>query len=270
MWYKKSIMTAVLVLVISTSIPAFSWPLGIGVTSYYSYWNPAWSEGFDNVEIDPALLVGPVLSLTVFDTFTLTGFMMVSVNNPRSRYSLPLAGVGNVGIVSNVERLEAELSLMYLVNRYFRILAGYKTQLYNEEDTPETVIVPVGYTSRVDFWKNSFQISGPGAGMALILPVADAFSLSISTSLIYLAIDHTSPRLKQMGMEIYSEGIDYNYTGTGNNTAITASYYFPSMNTVISLGGRFQFLHYKAEGDAPSMGNDYYYGITFAALYLFY
>ena len=254
-------------LFIIISVPAFSWPLGIGVTSYYSFWEPAWSDNFENVEIDPALLAGPVISCSFLGDFTLTGFLMFNMNDVQARYSIPMAGVGNVNIVSNVERLEGEMSLMYSVNRYFRVLAGYKLQIYNENEIPERSSVPAGYVNFISNWQNGFQVSGPGAGVVVAMPLAAGFSISISTSLIYVSVKNSTPVLFTMGSEIHSKGVEYIYSGIGNNTSVSISYYLPSMNTAISLGGRFQYLRYDGKGDAPELENDYYYGATLTAVY---
>lgn len=251
------------------SVSAYSWTLGAGVTSYYSYWDPAWSENYNSVEIDPALLVGPVVSLSFGERYTLTGLLMMNANQPHSKYSVPMPGSGEVGIDSEMRRMEGELNLMYSITGYFRILAGYKMQDYQETYQPDMTTVPVGYTNKIDFWDTGIWINGPGLGIVVSFPLGGNIGFSISTSLIYMSIKYRERGLMLMGMDIYSEGKDYSYTGLGNNSSVSFGYYIESINTAISLGGRFQYLRYQAKGDAPELGNDYYYGATLSAVYYF-
>lgn len=77
------------------SLPAYSWDLGLGITSYYSAWEPAFLDTYSNVKTDPVFLAGPVISLRFFDRFMLGGQL---INNPsfNSTYKVPVQTAGNV------------------------------------------------------------------------------------------------------------------------------------------------------------------------------
>jgi hypothetical protein len=266
---KKAALLVTLLLFMLMSVPAFSWTLGVGASSYYSFWNPAWAQDYNNVKIDPALMAGPLVSLTIYEDFTLTGLYMRSINNPGADYTATPSGTGPiVTFNTRLKREEGEANLMYALSRAFRIFAGYKMQAFTEEAGRDDVTVPNPAISLVNAWNNEFRISGPGAGIAVVLPLTKSLGLSMSTSLIYLWIKYQGYKL-EWGSSMNGIKDNNDYTGIGNNSALSLFYSLPSINTVISLGGRFQYLRYIAKGSAPSLGNDYYYGVTLAAVYYF-
>ncbi len=213
-------------------------------------------------------MAGSLVTLTFFEDFTITGVYMRSINNPGAGYtSTPSGFNGTVEFDTKVTREEGEMNLMYAVSRHFRVFAGYKTQAYTET-TGKNGITINPLSGSIPDWNNEFWISGPGAGIAVVVPVAEHLSVSASTSLIYQSIRYQGYYVTYMGV-VGGNKITYNYSGIGNNSALVLSWSLPSINTVISLGGRFQYLRYMAKGDAPSLGNDYYYGVTLAAVYYF-
>lgn len=252
------------------SVPAFSWPLGIGVTSYYSYWKPAWSDSYSNVEIDPVFMVGPVISLTFFENFTLTWLMITNIYEPMASYSIPVEGVGRVEVESRYQRSENELTFMYTINKYIRCFVGYKEQEYIESEEAERISVPVGYVNRITYWNHRMKFEGSGAGVSLVIPLEGGMSVTVNTSVLFLDIKYSREEFDIQTPNIYTISTEDRFRAVGNNSSVALSYYFSTVNTAISLGAKFQFLRYYADDDAPSMGYDYYYGVTLAALYFFH
>jgi hypothetical protein len=254
------------ILCVAFTVQAYSWDLGLGVTSYYSYWEPAYIKAYNNDKVDPVLMAGPVISLQVFEKWTIGLQGIISVKNFNSEYTVFVPGAGNVTITSSCERMEAEAGIMYSASSCFKIFAGYKHISFDEKGLNH-IQVPAGYSSNVDFWENQFQISGPGAGIALILPVTENLKATLSTSLLYFDMTYQGYYLIKNGTNIESDNVDYSYHGYGNNSSLVFTYFVQSFNTAISTGARCQYIKYKSEGGAPDLDSDLNYGVTLSAMY---
>lgn len=250
------------------SVPAFSLDLGVGVSTYYSYWEPAFLKNYDNVKVDPAMLVGPSLLLHFYDKWSLGLQAMLSVNNFNSEYTVNVPAAGDVTVVSESRRFEGEISLMYALTSNFRIFGGYKKIDFDETGLDD-IKLPAGYTTNIDVWENAFHIQGPGGGIAFSMPLTESINATLSTSLLYFNMFSQGYVLTSYGSEIGSMKDDQNYHGYGNNSALVFSYILPSISTAINLGLRCQYISYKPEGDAAELDSDLNYGVTLSAMYFF-
>lgn len=261
---------ALILIYLAMALPAYSWDLGAGVTSYYSIWTPAFIKKHDNAKIDPAILVGPVITFQFYDKFVLTGQAMISLPGTEANYTVKLPSAGNVSVTSTCQRFEAESSLMYSLHSYLKIFAGYKIIEFQESELRDIKIENSLYSFNVDIWDNEYRISGPGTGFLITLPIAENLKVTAGTSILYFSMAYQGYFLNDTyGTTVSSNKNNSSYHGLGNNSSIVLSYYFPSLDTALNLGVRCQYLKYYKEGDSPELGSDLNYGATLTAMYFF-
>lgn len=258
--------SVIIILFMIFTARAYSWDLGLGVTSYYSYWEPAYLKEQDNPKIDPALMIGPILSLQFFKDWTLGFQGLINANKIEDEYSFYTPGIGNTSVVSEISRLEAEFSLMYSFSQYIKFFCGYK-HFKITEDKPKEIDLPAGYTSYQGDWYNDFDISGTGAGIAFSLPLVENLKATLSSSILYFNMGYNKPYVYGSTPTLFIEKHNYSYHGYGNNTTFVFTYFFPSIDTAISAGARCQYIKYKSEGDAPDLDSDLNYGVTLSVMY---
>lgn len=261
------IVIAALMLILP-SLPAYSWQLGLGLTSYYSDWTPEFIGQHDDVNIEPALLGGFALSFRFYERFVLSGQGMFTFLEHTADYNINVDGATphSLNINTNYKREETDVSLMYILNENFSVFAGYKRlnfdliELNNAEATPS-------YQVFSGEFYNQFHIQGPGAGISYKIPLGENLNASVSTSLIYFFMKYYGYIPVDTGFEINIANSEYTYNGLGNNTTLVLSYIFDSISTAINLGARCQVIKYLDTGDAPKLDYDLNYGLTLSALY---
>lgn len=259
---------AAILFITTLSSPAFSGTWGLGITSYYSYWVPAYMKTHDNVKVDPVLLVGPVVSYSFYERWVLGFQGVINIQDYETGYSIYVPPAGNVDIRTKNDRHEFEISLMYILTSHFRIFAGYKDFSFDESSV--TAKAPSGYNVDSGGLNCQFGTEGLGSGVAYSLSLVDNLKMSLSTSFLYFFAQYTGPVIDIVGTDIYkSTQFSYDYTGYGNNSSITFSYFFPTVDTALNLGARCQYIKYKSKDNTPDFGSDLNYGITFSAIYFF-
>lgn len=251
-------------------IPAYTWQLGLGLTSYYSDWTPEFIGKNDSAKVEPALLAGFAASFRFYDRFVLSGQGMFTFLNHNAEYSVFVESSPSrtVYIDTNYKREETDISLMYIINSSLNIFAGYKRLHFDITDLNSAEATD-NYPVNIPSFNNQFHIQGPGAGVSFKHPLAENLSANISTSLIYFNMKYYGYFLEDAGAEINAEHTDYTYNGLGNNTTLVLSYYIDSINTAVNLGARCQVIKYLDAGDAPKLNYDLNYGLTLSAMYFF-
>ena len=264
----KIILAALMLLL--PSIPAYSWQLGLGPTSYYSDWTPEFIGQHDFAEVDPALLAGVALSFRFYDRFVLSGQAMFTFLEHTAGYSVFVDGTPShtVQLNTDYKREETDVSLMYILNDSFSVFAGYK-RLHFDILKLNSAHATDGYPTVSDEFDNQFHIHGPGTGILYKLPLAENLSASVSTSLIYFFMKYYGYFLEDTTTDIIAAHVDYTYNGICNNTTLNFSYYLDSISTAINLGARCQVIKYLDKSDAPRLDYDLNYGLTLSALYFF-
>lgn len=269
-------LVAAMVGIISTPKQAKAADFSAGIYSYYVWWNPAWRSYYQSTENDPMLIWGPVFTMTFFEklSFSILG-LQNKTNMANCSYTYEgsgSAGTYRVDSKTTINRNELDLSVGYKIPSALNVLIGYKFMFCNMGDGSTDVSVsPSPYhMETLDEKAARGSTSGGAAGLSYTIPLPDSFSFTAGTVFLYLKSKIQIVTFREdPGNMIGRDQIEYNYTGYGNNTTLTLTYFIPAISTSFSLGGRFQALKYKADGDAPSLANDYFYGITLAAKYHF-
>ena len=247
--------------------------LGIGIISYYAWWEPAIRDEYDNFETEPLLMYGPVLSFTFFEKFTLTG---VFLKNPEdmSEVSFDMNftgsnGPGSISLSGTTDRGDMDISLSYALSENINIFLGYKWLEYAFRGDFEVTSGSYSMPSITDA-DLAHSTWGPACGLSFSLAVNDKISSNLGISILYAESsddykyceEYTPGNIDVRGVKVKSDCY-------GFNTTLNFSYYLESIDTVLSLGGRFQYLTYRNISGDFELADDYFYGLTLSAMYYF-
>ena len=280
---KKFIQSLILTLMISgifiqSKASAADW--GAGLYSYYAWWKPSFSELYDNYKMGPGLYIGPMLNISFSEKWSFgIGIYLPLILNSELEYDYNGTGESSgspytIHIESEAERLDLDTSLTYRINNNFKVFAGYKYSEFNDSDgasiKDDKITLTAGFTKSGTWERNVLISHGPGLGLSYTIPFAEKAAMTFGTSIIYMRSSFdTNEYVESSSNTVSAEKVKYSYNGFGNNSTLSMSYFIEPMSTAVSIGGRFQVLKYFGTGDAPSLGNDYFYGITASAMYLF-
>lgn len=279
---KKVIISILLLLTLELSFRvtnAYSADYSVGAYTFLAWWQPAWSNQVDNFKSDPLFMWGPNASVTFFDDFTLS-LLYLTNTLKQANASFESGGTGSYGdftlkLDTKIDRADADLSLTYRINSFFRIFIGYKWMLYSEggggseTEADITIIGSSSYTlTTIDTMFS--DCSGPGAGISFTMPITDAFFLNLGTSLVVMETEIETYTFNEWGSgTIGADTSNGRYRAYGNNSSAGLTYYNPGLSITAALGWRGQFLKYKALEGAAELKNDIFQGIYANISYLF-
>ncbi|MBP7584321.1 MAG: hypothetical protein KBA61_09830 [Spirochaetes bacterium] len=274
------LVSSTLIILVSpvTLAPARAADWGVGLMSNVLWWQPSFRSEYENFEIDPLLLWGPVVSITFENKINVSLVFLQNVINPgsasfESNFNRSL-GPGQITIDSKATRADLDFTASYPLSRLIRIFCGYK--LFTLDFYPADLTITSGPYVFHDGGKTQNDAGGPqiwansaALGTSMSFPLFDGTSLNFTSSLLYSYLitginlfHEQSPGILEV------EGNGFNYQGVGANITLGISYFIGTMSTVVSAGGRFQYITYDAMGDAPELADDYFYGIQISAMYL--
>jgi hypothetical protein len=225
--------------IVCLSIPAHA-SVAVGATAWYADWGykPNTSD-----KTNPGLLYGPVFSVDLVDKWSLAGVFLSGVLNEE----FP-------GEKTYNRRYDGDLTLNYNYTRYVKFFGGLKFMRYDwthDGSKPGLFRSGEGYNRGV----------GPGLGVGFAVPVTDSLFTLMNFS----------------GLYTYGKMSEFQYTDDRNlamhtygfNTSVALAYYVDSINSTISLGGRFQYLKSIFPGHSDNNMRMYFYGVTLTATYHF-
>ena len=235
----------------------------VGATSWYAWGKQYYTQkdfmgDYDSVtKTDPSLLYGPALAVKFNDDFNLTFvFLYGKFDATESKDSLK----------SEFTRKDSDLALNYKLSNYFKVFAGIKYLSYG--------IVPIkdnffgGMTFKIKSLEPHTSY-GPGLGLSATIPIIWNFFGLATVSGLYLRGAEKAVISNLSGSNSKNVKIGYSEYGINSNAAI--AYYIEDWSTVISLGGRLQYI--KADYDSNEMHLSsvgfFIYGVTLTATYTF-
>jgi len=144
-----SISLSLLVL-ISILAPAklYATDITVGAATWYSWWD--FKEEGNNMDLDPAFLFGPALSVKFNDDFNLTFVYLYGKYDQKGS--------------SKVKRSDSDLAINYRLNYFLKLFAGAKY---------------MNFSSQQDFDHSSI---GPGLGLNAALPIGENLFLLATLS----------------------------------------------------------------------------------------
>jgi hypothetical protein len=286
------------------------WSIGVGATAEYLWWRPAFRDRiltnkfldtvapflpvFDkSFHINSAFSAGPVLTIGFPRGFSFSStFLWSSWYNVRTSSSQgdPISNFNYTTTKSDLDRWELDAALNYSISNIFNTFIGVRysgctldyQSLYWQKPTP----TPIGSGSR----KDSYYGFGPEIGLNAHVRLAGPLSLSGDFSALYLYTSYNAGKYILATFVIDPYHIAYHTLGFDISLAL--SWEISSAHTTISLGFRYQYLHYmkwtsKSDDTVraylfsglPSSGpidvpefltsDDHLYGITLSARYEF-
>lgn len=225
--------------------------LAAGLYTWYAWWDFP-EDTYETVETDPNIIYGPIVSLTINEHVNLTTVFLYGNFSADGKNNSEGILKGNPAMFTyDIERYDSDTALNLRLNNYLKLYFGLKYTYY----TYELNATSESYT--IDF---NHSALGPGAGVALTLPVGGNLYLIGTAGGFYLR-----------GHEGYSNSDgkenEFDIAEYGVNTGVSMAYYIEAASTTVSLGGRYQRM--KIKYDDGFSNTSQFYGITFSAIYSF-
>lgn len=254
---------------------------GIGIITFGNAWEPSYRDMYDDYKIDPLFMYGPVLSLTFFQDLTFTGLFMLNYPESDTDFNINFTGSNGAGVVActgTSNRGDIDLSVQYRLLKNLNIFAGYKiSNMTYHCKTSRLVTGSYTYSGsgedQLSIGDAGVDLNGFALGFSVPVSLYEKLFLVPSLSLLYAqtAVMLKYVREKSAGfIETYTRGNDGgDATAYGFNTSLNLNYMFESINTTVSIGGRFQFYTYKDVNPDIKLTNDYFYGLVLSAMYIF-
>jgi hypothetical protein len=241
----------------------YAFDITAGLTTWY-----AWGEQFNVqkdttvtppknrntvINSDPAFLYGPALSAKFNDDFNLTFVFLYGNFNAKN----------NQGKNANFKRIDSDLALNYRLNNYLKVFAGIQYLAYD--------ILPakVNLADVIEI-KGQHSSFGTGIGISGTIPVTgNIFGLCSVSGLYLWGKDEVEISDPWQLIPAQSSNVDYKEYGVNSNLSI--AYYIAEVSTVISLGGRFQYIYTDYKGNELGLSSIRFkmYGVTLTATYSF-
>lgn len=214
--------------------PLHSATLGVGVSGWYTWWEPKPSTR--EAEADPDFMYGPQLLLAFAPSLSLSSVFLYG----KFQYDdISESGTNTMDIT----RYDSDTTLTWSLNPNVRFFGGVKFMGYKYDQGDHLAI-------------------GPGFGIGFMVPVAENTYCSMSFSGMYLRGNQTDES---------SEGErEISFTEYGANSALSLVYVIPSSSVSLSLGGRYFFFRFEATDEKyrDVKEKHHFYGITASAMYM--
>ena len=265
---KKSLLLTLIAICISVIIPNRVYAIDItaGATSWYA-WGEQYNSQKDSVEkynsiieSDPSLLYGPAISAKFNNDFNLTFVFLYGTFNSEK---------------SNFKRIDSDLALNYKLSDYFKVFAGVKYLSYGVMPAKSNFMAANDFEIEK---VNAHTSYGAGLGVSATIPITgNLFGLATVSGLylfgnqkidIYEIKPDAGP---PPGMLKDPHSLKIGYKEYGINSNLSVAYYIAEWSTVISLGGRFQYIIADYEDNAIYLSSVGFliYGVTLTATYTF-
>ncbi len=211
---------------------AFAVEASLGVSTWYCWWK--FNDNSD-MDLDPALLFGPVLSLRFSESWSLSGVFLYGKFDSRNDNQ------------PDITRYDSDLSLNYNINRYFKIFAGGKYMAFTWKDG-----------GGGEHWS-----AGPGLGIGSTFPLTESLYLLLNLSGTYSFGTHDSHtddgRKKALDM-----------TETSFNSNMAFAYYISPASASVNLGFRYQLVRSDFKDNTNEKdGSSSFFGPTLSLVYSF-
>jgi len=266
---KKILSLTLITISISILIPlkTYAVDITVGATTWYAQSEQYYTQNKNVfpmqyihdalIKSNSAFLYGPTLAVRLTNDFNLT-FVFLYGTFETGRDD------GNFKYKSKYKRSDSDLALNYRLGDYFKVFAGMKYLSYD--------ITPADTDSLTFQIRNIDPHTSYGAGLGLsatIPIIGDLFCLGTVSGLYLFGKDKVGITDHNSAANPRSVNLDYNEYGI--NSTIALAYYIAPASTVISLGGRLQYLIADYKNNAIYLDSIKFtiYGVTLTATYTF-
>ncbi len=249
--------------------------LGIGMTTYYAWWNPSWRAFGNQVGIATGLLYGPHISFSFNSKWNLSAIYLTQAESTGFYYNTGDRLVNAFMLImteksrGKIVRHDGDLILTRSMNKYLKIFGGFKLNFMQGIDRFNINIFDPSNGSFYSFPStkqrlNFYKSYGAGFGVVGNFHLVENLYLILNGSILYM---YSQSRFMSSQPSTYSV--------VGCNTTLSLSYYISAANLALVAGGRFQYMRYfamNAKTDLAypnTMKDDMFYGVTFSAVYYF-
>jgi hypothetical protein len=288
-----TIITAAVILCSAAAGEARAAGFQLGVTFWYAWWEPMFknwlTQGFysgaplqrlvHNYSFAPAPLMGPVLGIDFNDRVNLTAIFVTGKYRFRSSM-LEYGPIGSGLFVPShqdvgIDKYDLDTALNISINRYVKILVGFKYQNYSYT---KTSLFNVASLSEVQFSNdvvtNHGLSAGFGAGFTfrLFRNLFAMWNLSARYQRPIILIRHKE--LTMLGgfpLPVDVKSLP-SYNSVGANSTLSLAYLMEDLSTTLSLGFRYQYLYNFGTDEQYIKLNkqsDHFYGVTVALVYAY-
>jgi hypothetical protein len=231
--------------------------ISAGLTTWYARYVDSFDD--EKIKFDPGFLLGPVLSIKLNNDFNLTFVFLYGKLDYTESDGIP--GTFNYKENYKIKRTDADIALNYRLNDYFKFFGGIKysvnklTGLFKLDDPSDYLGLGGNQESSAS---DNIRGLGPGIGISTNYPIKDNLFFLANLSGLYLWFN-AETKISGYPTE------NYDFKMYGFNSTLSLAYYIPQASTVISLGGRYQYLIDSDDSSSKSK----FYGITLTATYAF-
>ncbi len=213
-----------------------------GVATWYAWWENVNNDS--NMNLNPALLYGPIISLRFDESWSLAGVFLYGRFSGKDQE-------GEDGGPDKISRYDSDISLNYNINRYFKIFTGGKFMGFSWDENQ----------SDGKHWS-----AGPGLGLGATFPLTQSFYLLFNISGTYSWGKHDQ---SNSGTSDDKSSVKLNERGF--NSTLSFAYYIASASTSINLGFRYHYFYIDyAENDDHNKDEAHnFFGPTLSVVYSF-
>jgi hypothetical protein len=264
------------------AIPARAASISAGPVAWFAWWNPVFEDSLRfkdspvpvmiNYRMNPAFMYGPMLTFGTGSWNVSAVFIMGEYH--ASAKGMMLNGTGNVPMHSSqdIDKYDLDATLSYTINPVIKIFWGLKYQRYTWSRNST-----MGYTGfpaliKLDSTSNNY---GTGLGISFTFNLSGNLYVLLNISSLYILNDIQNDQTTIMLPSIYYP-VDTNTTvhSFGGNATLSLAYYFDTINTTLSVGGRYQYIRYLKSGNTNIDAQihslrDQFYGVFVSAIYTF-
>jgi hypothetical protein len=259
-----------------------------GVAAFNSWWSPSYKDmatgrnrSFtgtavfnDSFHMNPAFLVGPSLSISLPAGFSVsTVFLYGSWFHSDAAYYTSLY---KTSFSIDAKKYDLDVLVHYALHRYLKLFTGIKYQGYSFKGGVVQVDYSLTGVNVTPPQKAYMSGIGPGLGASTTIEIWGPLYLLANASVLYLSSNFRFDSFLMYRMVQH-------YQGVGFNGMVSLAWYIEPASVTISLGFRYQFLHYSllqgstrdyfvslVNGITPMtkvLNDDRFYGITLSAIY---
>lgn len=243
-------------------IKAEAFKMGLGVYTYYNWKDYSWAD-VDNLKMEGELQEGPVINMTWVHTVSLTLSAIAPFFDKYHAdfdFKTPVSGYDVHVENASLDKSDIDIALSYAISPRFKIFAGAKYINLEIFDGVETVFTGVNGGTVVShkttngteeggdksFYSNN--IFGGALCVNYSYPAFSVFAMVADVSCLYFSGEITSTPVEfNSGNNIFKTAGEAKATGSynfmGSNIVLSLSYCLDSINTALSLGGRYQIIY---------------------------
>lgn len=286
-----SISLFTIIISLLSASTAYAFELGLGIYTFYDWKVYSWADA-ENVKMEGELLEGPVINMTWDHTVSLTLSLMAPfTGEPHADFDFKDTISGYRVHVDDavVEKSDADIALSYAITSAFKVFAGLKyinlylyeggEAVYTGVRTSDGLVLVTDSSGSGNnggdsaFYRN--RMLGGALGVNYTWPLYSSLAVVGNASVIYFKSTINSAMVEyNSGMNKFQlesdGGSSGEYNSVGGNCTLSLSYYIDSINTALSLGGRYQVVYNMfSSGDYNGSDKkfDHMWGITFSAMY---